>query len=183
MNRRTLIGLIFIVGALLKLADMWGIIHLEWLWQRPRMEYFGVFLILYIGVELVISGFRNNRSQWLQHPVPVGDNGKRICCAVHYGADEYTYHGEPFHGAKLDAFCGGLRLDLRDAVISEDEEIDIHTYLGWVELLVPSEVNVVVKSRSFIGGTDNETVKSLNENAHCLHIISSNMFGGVNIRN
>ena len=183
MNRRTIVGLVFIVGALLKLADMWGIVHLEWLWQRPWIEYLAVFFVLYIGVELVIYSFRNNRSQWLQHPVPVGDDGKRICCSVHYGADEYVFHGEPFHGAKLDAFCGGIRLDLREAVINEDEELDIHTFMGGVELLVPSDINVAVKSRSFIGGVGNDTVKSINENAHCLHIISSNMLGGVSIRN
>ena len=29
MNRRTIIGIIFVVAALLKLANMWGIIELE----------------------------------------------------------------------------------------------------------------------------------------------------------
>jgi hypothetical protein len=57
---------------------------------------------------------------------------------------------KPFHGARLDAFCGGIRMDLREAVITEDEEIDIHTFMGGIELLVPVDVNVIVKSRSFI---------------------------------
>ena len=64
------------------------------------------------------------------------------------------YRGEPFHGARLDAFFGGIRMDLRNAAITEDEEIEIHTFFGGIELFVPQTVNVVVKSRSFIGGVD-----------------------------
>jgi len=40
-------------------------------------------------------------------------------------------------------------MDLREAVITEDEEIDI-PFMGGIELLVPVDVNVIVKSRSFI---------------------------------
>ena len=90
---------------------------------------------------------------------------------------------KPFHGARLDAFCGGIRMDLREAVITEDEEIDIHTFMGGVELLVPADVNVIVKSRSFIGGVGNDTAMCSDKGAHSLHITASNFFGGVSIKN
>ena len=180
MTRRTIIGIIFIVVALLKLADMWGILHLDW--GHSWTEYFGPLLLLYIGAELIIYSYNHNPSQWLSRPVPLGEDGKRVCCAVRFGADEYVYHGEVFHGARLDAFCGGLRLNLRDAVISEDEEIDIHTYLGGVELFVPANVNVVVKSRSFIGGVGNETAGRAIPGAPTIYITASNFLGGVNIK-
>ena len=180
MNRRKIIGIIFIVAALLKLADMWGIIHLDW--AHSWTEYFGPVLLLYIGIELLIYNFSHNPSQWLQRPLPLGEDGKRMHCSVNFGADGYIFRGEPFRGARLDAFCGGLRLDLRQATISEDEEIDIHTFLGGVELLVPTHVNVVVKSHSFIGGTSDETEKCPNEDAHTLHVTASNFLGGVSIK-
>ncbi len=180
MNRRTIIGIIFVVAALLRLADMWGIFHLNW--EHPWTVYFGPLLLLYVGIELIIYGFNHSPSQWLQRPVPQGEDGKRICCSVRFGGDEYTYRGETFHGARLDAFCGGLRLDLRQAAISEDEEIDIHTFLGGVELLVPTHVNVVVKSHSFIGGTSDETEKCPNEDAHLSHVTASSFLGGVSIK-
>lgn len=182
MTRRTIIGIIFIVGALLKLADMWGIFRLDWLWQQPWTEYIGPVILLCVGVKLVIYSFRHDPSQWLRRPLPLGEDGKRLCCAVRCGADEYIYHGEAFHGARLDAFFGGIRLDLRDAVISEDEEIDIHTFLGGVELYVPSQVNVIVKSHSFFGGVGDETVNCPDKDACCLHITASNFFGGVSVK-
>lgn len=179
MTRRTIIGIIFIVAALLKLADMWGVVHLNW---QPWTEYFGPVLLLYIGCELVIYSFKKNPSQWLRRSLPLGEDGKRICCAVRFGADEYAYKGEIFHGARLDAFCGGIRLDLCKAVIAEDEEIEINTFLGGVELLVPENVNVVVKSHNFIGGVGNETKPCPETAAHNIHITASNFLGGVSIK-
>ena len=93
------------------------------------------------------------------------------------------YHGEPFHGAYLDAFCGGIRLDLRNALITEDEEIDMRTFIGGIELYVPSNVNVLVKSRSFIGGVSNKSLRNAEETAPCLHIVASNFIGGIDIKN
>ncbi len=181
MNRRKIIGIIFIVAALLKLADMWGILHLNW--DHSWSEYFGPVLLLYVGIELLIYSFRHNPSQWLKRPLPQGEDGKRICCSVSFGADEYIYHGEIFHGARLDALCGGLRLDLRQASISEDEEIDIHTFLGGVELLVPAHVNVIVKSHNFLGGVSDETAKCTDEHTHTIHITASNFLGGLSVKN
>ena len=89
---------------------------------------------------------------------------------------------KPFHGARLDAFCGGIRMDLREAVITEDEEIDI-PFMGGIELLVPVDVNVIVKSRSFIGGVGNDTAMCSDKNAHNLYITASNFFGGISVKN
>lgn len=181
MTRRTIIGIILVLGALLKLASMWSIVNLDWLWTHPWMEYLGPLIVFCVGIELIIYSYRRNPEQWLRRPVPPAEDGKRINCAVRFGGDEYIYHGETFHGARLDVFCGGLRLDLREAVITEDEEIDIRTFLGGVELLVPPTVNVQVKSHSFIGGVSNKTAGRILTGAPCLHIIASNFAGGVSV--
>ena len=73
-------------------------------------------------------------------------------------------------------------MDLREAVVSEDEEIDIHTFCGGIELYVPSHVNVLVKSRSFIGGVGNHAIRNARKDAPTLHIVASNFFGGVDIK-
>jgi len=183
MKRRTVIGIIFILAGLLKLASMWNIFQLDWLWQHPLSAYFAPLFILYVGIELIISSYEHYHGQWLQRPLPQGEEGKRMRCAASFGADEYIFRGESFHGARLDAFFGGIRVDLRNAVISEDEEIDIHTFMGGVELLVPDSINVIVKSHSFIGGVGDGTTKSIGKDARCLHITASNFLGGVSVKN
>ena len=62
------------------------------------------------------------------------------------------------------------------------DEIDIHTFMGGIELIVPKEINIVVKSRNFIGGVSNHAGMSVKNGAPSLHVIASNFFGGVSIR-
>ena len=121
-----------------------GVIENDWLWRQPWTAYIAPCVLLYAGAITIVNSYRRDPDQWLQRPLPIGEEGKRICCSVHYGGDEYIFRGEQFHGARLDAFCGGIRLDLREAVITEDEEIDIHTFCGGIELYVPAHVKVLV---------------------------------------
>ena len=183
MKTRTIIGILLIVAGAWKLANMWGIIENDWLWRQPWTAYIAPALLIYLGGDIIINSYRRDPDQWLQRPLPIDEEGKRIHCSVYFGGDEYIYHGEPFHGARLDAFCGGIRLDLREATVTEDEEIDIHTFMGGIELIVPSMVNVVVQSRSFIGGVSNHADHVADKDAPCLHIVASNFFGGVEIKN
>ena len=162
MRSRTVIGVLFVVASLLKLATLWGILHWSWfetMSEDPWVMYFCIFILLCVGIHLIIDSYRQDPDQWLQRPLPIGEDGKRIRCSVHYGGDEYVYHGETFHGARLDAFCGGI------------------------ELMVPTTVNVEVKSRSFIGGVGNHATHTANPKAPTIHIIASNFFGGVDIKN
>lgn len=186
MRPRTIIGIIFIAASLVKLATIWGFISWSWFSRMTEGKwatYFCICMLLYIGAHLIVDSYRRDPEQWLHRPLPIGEDGKRICCSVHYGGDEYVYRGEPFHGARLDAFCGGIRFDLREAIITEDEEIDIHTFCGGIEIYVPAHVNVLVKSRSFLGGVSNATVRAADKNAPCIHIVASNFLGGVDIQN
>ena len=183
MKPRTIIGLLLIVAGAWKLGNMWGFIENDWLWRQPWTVYIAPVVLIYLGSLVIVNSYRRDPDQWLQRPLPIGEDGKRICCSVHYGGDEYIYRGEPFHGARLDAFVGGIRMDLRNATITEDEEIEIHTFFGGIELFVPQTVNVLVKSRSFIGGVGNHASISAEKDAHCLHIIADNFCGGVDIKN
>ena len=163
MKPRTVIGVLFVVASLLKIGTLWGILHWSWfetMSEGPWVMYFCIFILLCVGIHLIIDSYRQDPDQWLQR-----------------------YRGETFHGARLDAFCGGIRLDLREAVITEDEEIDIHTFFGGIELFVPTTVNVEVKSQSFIGGVGNHATHTVDPKAPTLHIIASNFLGGVDIKN
>ena len=183
---KIVVGILLVLGSSLKLVSMLGIVHWNWLENgtSDALElYLALFILLYLGIWLITDGFKSNNDQWLQRPLPLNEDGKRILCQASFGGDEYIYRGETFHGARLEATFGGIRLDLRNAIINEEEEIDIRTCFGGVELFVPSNINIEVKSRSFIGGVGNEGAKTTDPKAPCLHIIASNGFGGVAIKN
>ena len=120
---KIVVGIIMVVALLLKLAVMLGILHLSWLENEPSDSlelYLAIFILLYLGCWLIIDGFRSDPGQWLQRPLPLNEDGKRISCSASFGGDEYIYKGETFHGARLEATFGGIRLDLRNAVINEE---------------------------------------------------------------
>ena len=179
-----MIGIVFMTAVFLQTACLWSNSQFgKQLWGYPWIFYFVLIVLLYIGIKIILYRLCHNRDQWLKRPIPLNEDGKRICCSAQFGGDEYVFNGESFKGARLDVFCGGIRLDLREAVIKEDEEIDIHTFLGGIELLVPYTVNIEIKSRSLIGGVGNHTVKANDPVFPCIHIIASNILGGVSIKN
>lgn len=71
---------------------------------------------------------------------------------------EIVYRNEPFHGVGIKTVCGSITLNLRDAIITKDVNIDINASLSGIEILVPRNINVVVISNPVLGGIDNNTV-------------------------
>ena len=183
MVTRFLLGIILVAMGLLKLGDMFNLVDADWLWQQPWTAYVAPAAMILFGFDLIFRRREHRHEQFLQRPVPSSEEGKRIVCRTKFGGDEYVYHGETFHGASLEVFCGGIRLDLREATITEDEEIDIHTFCGGIELIVPTTVNVMVKSQSFIGGVGNHAAHTAEPKAPTIHIVASNFLGGVDIKN
>lgn len=182
MITRIIIGLVLVAMGLLKFGNMLNIVNADWLWQQPWTAYVAPGAMILFGFDLIFRRRVHRHDNLLQRPVPSSDEGKRIVVNTRYGGDEYVYRGENFHGASLDVFCGAIRLDLRDAVINEDEEIDIHNTCGGIEIIVPRTVNVVVKSRSFIGAVENRTATT-SPSAPTLHVVASNFCAGVEIKN
>ena len=180
---RALIGIVLVAMGLLKLGDMFNIVEVDWLWQQPWTAYVAPVATVWLGLNFIFHRSHKHEQQFLQRPVPSTEEGKRIVCRTRYGGDEYIYHGETFHGASLDVFCGAIRLDLRNAAIVEDEEIDIHNTCGGVELIVPQTVNVSVQSHSFMGGIENQALGTVDPSKPTLHIVASNFMSGISIKN
>jgi len=64
VKTRTIIGALFVVGSLLKLASLWGIIRLSWLetmGDSAFETYFAVIIILLIGVGFILSGTKQEK--------------------------------------------------------------------------------------------------------------------------
>ena len=69
MKPRTIIGIVFILASLTKLAVIWGFIKWEWfsrVSEEPWTTYFCICLLIYVGVNLIIDSYRRDPDQWLQ---------------------------------------------------------------------------------------------------------------------
>ena len=98
-----------------------------------------------------------------------------------FSGQKLNFSGEDFKGASLNAIFGGIDLDLRNVNITQDQVVNATTVFGGIDILVPNNVNVKVKSNSLFGGVDNK-VKTYNENLPTIYVKGFCLFGGVEIK-
>ena len=81
----------------------------------------------------------------------------------------------------MEAVFGGIKLDLREAIIKKDVVINARAIFGGIDILVPENINVVVSSSSMFGGVDNK--REINQdNKITIYVNDSSLFGGIDIK-
>ena len=101
-------------------------------------------------------------------------------CATFSGCN-MIFDGEVFEGAELTAVFGGVKCDLRNAIIEKDCAITVSSTFGGIDILVPQGVNVKTNTNSIFGGVSNKA-KNSKDNTVTIYISGTCMFGGVDIK-
>ena len=102
--------------------------------------------------------------------------------AVFSGQDVYC-RGELLRdGAQITAVFGGIECDLREAVFEQDCVIRATAVFGGVDILLPANVNVQVKSCSLFGGVSDKTLNHSADNAVTVYVEAVCLFGGVDLK-
>ncbi len=81
----------------------------------------------------------------------------------------------------VDAIFGSVDLDLTNAKLKSDQVINASSIFGGINIYVPKDVKVKVKSTSIFGGVTNK-IKNNNEIKNTLYINAICLFGGVDIK-
>ena len=97
-----------------------------------------------------------------------------------FSGEKLTFTGDEFKGANLNAIFGGVNLNLRNANITQDQIINTTSVFGGIDIAVPNNVNVKVKSTSIFGGVENKTQSK--ENAPTIYVKAFCLFGGTEIK-
>ena len=99
-----------------------------------------------------------------------------------FASKQVKYDGQVFYGNDLTAVFGSVTCDLRNATISEDVIINANATFGGVEILVPENINVEIKSTSIFGGVEDKRRTSAVVNAPTVYVSGICLFGGVDIK-
>ena len=99
-----------------------------------------------------------------------------------FSGQDIDMANEEFKGASLNAIFGGLELDLRQSIIKGDQVINASAIFGGIDISVPTDINVKVKSTSIFGGTSNRTLKNKGEDVPTIYLNGLCVFGGVEIK-
>ena len=167
------IGLLIGVALLLACQNIIDF-HLIWKLAFPT-------ILVIIGVSLIfkdtIGGKVNSEIRKLNEK----RNGENGYCAT-FAGQNVNFDGQNFTGADLTAVFGGIKCDLRNAIIDSDVVINASSTFGGIEIYVPSNVKIKIKSVPIFGGVENKANTKVDENSHTIYINSTAVFGGVEIK-
>ena len=99
-----------------------------------------------------------------------------------FGGQDIDMSGKEFKGKNVNAVFGGLKLDLRKAKIKEDVVINASAVFGGIEIWLPEDVVVEVKSNSAFGGISNKRNVTPKKDAVTVYINGTTIFGGIEIK-
>lgn len=136
-------------------------------------------IIVIVGLKMVFSGLFGNKANEIITKIKQEGGETRTGCATFSGCD-LNFGGEVFEGAELTAVFGGVKCDLREAIIEKDCAIQVSAIFGGIDILVPSGVNVKVNSNCIFGGISNKT--AVHKDAPTIYISGICMFGGAEIK-
>jgi predicted membrane protein len=89
---------------------------------------------------------------------------------------------DQFYSTSLSAVFGAIVLDLRDAVIKGDVEINASAVFGGIDIFLPNGVNVKTNNVPVFGGVSNKHSQTNDPSAPTVYLNSTCMFGGIDIK-
>ena len=138
-------------------------------------------VIVIIGIKLIIGAVRGDKANKLIESIHQNGENVKTGCATFSGQD-IDFDNEVFNGAELSAIFGGVKCDLRNAIIENDCAINATSIFGGIDIYVPYNVNIKVNSNSIFGGVSQKNRRPNDPNAVTVYVNATCMFGGVEIK-
>lgn len=142
-------------------------------------------LLVIAGLGLIIkSTFRNQNDKEVEKKVREAEkDGKTMDSqmAIFSGSDR-VYKDETFQGSNLVAIFGGAKLNLKNAKFDKDTVIKAFTLFGGIDIIVPDDVKVKLKSGFIFGGFSDDRKNATEKGKYTIYIDAAGGFGGVSIK-
>ena len=139
-------------------------------------------ILIAIGIAVIFKDvFNRNVSEQIKK---LNQNKPKDCvyCAT-FSGQNVKFDGEKFNGTDLTAVFGGVKCDLRNAIIENDVVINTSSIFGGIDIFLPENVKVKIKSTSIFGGVDEKKRNNVEDaNTHVIYINALCLFGGVDIK-
>lgn len=177
-QREKLSSLVFIaVGVILLLAAQ-DVFSYDVAWKV-------ILAVVLIAVGLGIlykSIFRGHNDKEVEKKIRDLGDGKTMDSqmAIFSGSDR-VYNGEVFSGTNLVAVFGGVDLDLRSAKFEKDTVIKAFAMFGGIDIKVPEDVQVKIKSGFIFGGASDERKGDTGKGKHTIYLDATGGFGGISV--
>ncbi len=166
----SIIGIL--IGVVLLLSTQ-GILDFEIAWKLALPT-----ILILIGLSIILKNTINKKD--FETIKKLNNDFKEEVCAT-FTTQTIEYDDEKFKGTNLTAVFGAIKCDLRKAIIKKDIVINANATFGGIEIYIPENVNIKIKSTSIFGGVD-EKKKNKVEEGPTIYINANCLFGGVDIK-
>lgn len=172
-----------------KMASLIGIIiGVFLLFCSQNLLSFDLFMKLVLPIIIIILGFKliftsskgAKSDKVMKEVIEQGGNVRNVSAT--FSGQNLVFNGEEFNGAEFNAIFGGIKCDLRNAVIPKDCVIKSTAIFGGIDLIVPDNINVKVNSTSIFGGVSDKKGTSAKESTATIYLEGLCLFGGVDIK-
>lgn len=167
--------IVLTIGVLLLLACR-GIIDFDLIWKLllpAIIIIFGLSLIFKNSIDREV----NKNIDKLNKKLNQNDG-----YAATFSGQDIKLDNDEFKGTNLNAIFGGLKLDLRNSLIKEDVVINATAVFGGIDIFVPDDVKIKIKSNSIFGGVSNKKNIEANNKSKVIYINANCIFGGVTLK-
>ncbi|MBO5413290.1 MAG: hypothetical protein J6A29_03175 [Clostridia bacterium] len=137
------------------------------------------FVLIVVGLTLIFKDFFYNK---INEKIKQLNKSNLKEYAATFGENKINMENQVFDGAELTAVFGGVDMNLNGAIINGEQIINATAIFGGIDIKVPVNVNVKVKSTSIFGGVGNKVTNSKEENVPTIYVNAFCMFGGVDIK-
>lgn len=168
-----LIGLLIGVFLLLCCQD---VLEFDMLWKLVLPV-----IIIIIGAKMIFGSIFGNKSAEVMNNIKQSGGVVKNATAT-FSSVNMNCNGEVFTGAELTAVFGGVKCDLRGAIIDRDCVINACGIFGGIDIFLPENVNVKINSNSLFGGVSDKKGRNSQNNRVTVYVNGTCIFGGVDVR-
>lgn len=134
-----------------------------------------------LGVGLIFKDAFNGKARKRIKELSGNDPSRKGCYAA-FSSQNVSYNGEVFTGCDLTAAFGGVKCDLVFAQVPSDCVINARVTFGGADIILPQNVNVIIKSTSLFGGVGQKRAFPQIPGAPTIYINAVCLFGGVDLK-
>ncbi|MBP1755381.1 MAG: putative rane protein [Firmicutes bacterium] len=149
-------------------------------------------ILVFIGIRIMFQGAFRKKINYDQNynysdstnGAPNGTNYTNINKSEYSAifSSNHVHITEQFIGTSLSTAFGAIVLDLREAQITGDVEINASAIFGGIDIYLPGNVKVKTNNVPIFGGVSNKHTQTTDPTAPTIYLNSTCMFGGIDIK-